>query len=500
MLPSRQFKILQCLINVGEGLTITDLGGALGLRESDLMRDLAELESKSLVRLERTVSYSVKLSELGFKYLEVGLPEERLLKYIQARDGTALLSSVLAELDFNDDEVKAALGQLRKHGLVVLESGLIKLVKEDLGGFLSEVLETKELMKKHELPVIYKDVPEQVMLLKRRRVVDLNEVKEIKVHPTQQLLSLVNEGGIVEGELITNLTSEVLISGSWKTATLKEFDLNVDVPTRTPRLRHPYVQFMKYVEEILIEMGFEEVKGPYLESSLWNFDALFVPQYHPARKETDVYFVENVNLTVNEVDVLERAGRIHEDAWGYRWRAETARLPVLRTHTTPVSMRTIYERGAGEYRVFSFDRVFRPDTPDPTHLMEFHQLEGILVGREVTFRELLGFFKELASRLGMREVRFKPAYFPFTEPSVEGFVKHPRLGWIEVFPGGMFRPEVISSVALPAAYKVAAWGIGIDRLAMIVLGVDDIRNLYSNDLEVIESIRIPEVMVRNAQG
>ncbi|MEM3949091.1 MAG: phenylalanine--tRNA ligase subunit alpha, partial [Zestosphaera sp.] len=276
------------------------------------------------------------------------------------------------------------------------------------------------------------------------------------------------------------------------------FDLGVEVPKRTPRLRHPYTQFMMYIKEILIGMGFEEVKGPYLESSLWNFDALFVPQHHPARKESDVYYVENVELPVSEKDVLERTKKVHEEVLRYNWRSEVAATPVLRTHTTPVSMRTIYERGAGEYRVFSFDRVFRPDTPDPTHLMEFHQLEGIIVGKEVTFRELLGFFKELASRLGMKEVRFKPAYFPFTEPSVEGFVRHPKLGWVEVFPGGMFRPEVLASVALPTTYKVAAWGIGIDRLAMIVLGVDDIRDLYSNDLDVIEATKIPEVMLRNA--
>ncbi|MEM3142714.1 MAG: phenylalanine--tRNA ligase subunit alpha, partial [Zestosphaera sp.] len=203
-------------------------------------------------------------------------------------------------------------------------------------------------------------------------------------------------------------------------------------------------------------------------------------------------------VEVKDIDVLQRTKKVHVGVWKYNWREDIARMTVLRTHTTPVSLRTIHERGAGEYRVFSFDRVFRPDTPDPTHLMEFHQLEGIIVGKKVTFSELLGFFKELARRLGMEEVRFRPAYFPFTEPSVEGFVKHPKLGWIEVFPGGMFRPEVLASVALPPDYKVAAWGIGIDRLAMIVLGFDDIRNLYSCDLDVIESTKIPEVILRHA--
>ncbi|MGC8975516.1 MAG: phenylalanine--tRNA ligase subunit alpha, partial [Thermoprotei archaeon] len=341
-------------------------------------------------------------------------------------------------------------------------------------------------------------VPEWVASLKHRKLVEVDEVKIIRVYATQNLFELLSEGKVVEGILITNLTSEDLVTGAWRRAIFKEFDVGIEVPTRTPKIRHPYTLFMRYVKEILVEMGFEEVRGPYVESCLWNFDALFVPQYHPSRKETDVYYVSNARAEVKEVEVLERTKLVHSKVWKYSWRDDVARLTVLRTHTTPVSLRTIYERGAGEYRVFSFDRVFRPDTPDPTHLMEFHQLEGIIVGKKVTFMELLGFFKELAKRLGMEEVKFRPAYFPFTEPSVEGFVKHPKLGWIEVFPGGMFRPEVLASVALPLDYKVAAWGIGIDRLAMIVLGFDDIRNLYSCDLDIIESTRIPEVILKNA--
>lgn len=497
VLPPRQFRLIQYLVRSEKALSIAEVSRMLGLRESDLMRDLAELESKALIKLEKHVSYSIKLSDLGLKYLEVGLPEERLLKYLQACGGRTSVED-LGKLGLDDDEVKAALGQLRKYGLVKLEKGLITLINRDVEGFSSELLRMKELMKEHVKPVAYDEIPEWVALLKRRRIVGIDEIKEIKVHPTQNLFKLLNEGRIVEGHLITNLTSEALATGSWKTAIIKEFDLSVDVPKRTPRLRHPYIQFMRYIKEILVGMGFEEVKGPYLESSLWNFDALFVPQYHPARKESDVYYVENVELPISENDVLERAKRVHEEVWRYSWKDEVARTLVLRTHTTPVSMRTIYERGAGEYRVFSFDRVFRPDTPDPTHLMEFHQLEGIIVGREVSFRELLGFFRELANRLGMKEVKFKPAYFPFTEPSVEGFVRHPKLGWVEVFPGGMFRPEVLASVALPLTHKVAAWGIGIDRLAMIVLGIDDIRDLYSNDLDVIEVTKIPGVMLKNA--
>lgn len=497
VLPSRQFKIVKRLSEVGEGVDVNELSNYLGIKESDLMRDLVELESKQLIRLEKTVKYLVRLSELGLKYLESGLPEEKVLAYLMSGEGKASPEE-LSSIGLNEDEMKASLGRLRKYGLVKLEGGSVILVGKELSGFLDEVGRVKELLRSHVRPVLYDSVPEWVVGLKRRKLVEVDDVKIIKIYPTQNLLLSMSEGKVIEGVFITSLTSEDLITGTWKRAIFKEFDVSVDVPARTPRLRHPYTLFMKYIKEILVEMGFEEVRGPYVESCLWNFDALFVPQYHPSRKETDVYYVHNARAEVEDVDVLERTKKVHVEVWRYGWREDVARMTVLRTHTTPVSLRTIRERGAGEYRVFSFDRVFRPDTPDPTHLMEFHQLEGIIVGKKVTFKELLGFFKELAKRLGMEEVKFRPAYFPFTEPSVEGFVKHPKLGWIEVFPGGMFRPEVLASVALPPDYKVAAWGIGIDRLAMIVLGFDDIRNLYSCDLDVIESAKIPEVILKNA--
>lgn len=497
MLPPKQFKIVKYLSEVGGRANINEVSNSLGIRESDLMRDLMELESKRLIKLEKVVKYSVRSSELGLKYLDSGLPEERVLKYLMSSGGRAPLEE-LASIGLDEDEIKASLGRLRKYGLIKLEGGSVILVDGNLSSFSDDVKKIKDLLESHVRPITYDSVPEWVADLKRRKLVEVDEVKIIRVYATQNLLELFSEGKVVEGILITNLTSEDLITGAWRRAIFKEFDVEIEVPTRAPKIRHPYTLFMRYIKEILVEMGFEEVRGPYVESCLWNFDALFVPQYHPSRKETDVYYVSNARAEVKEVDVLERTKLIHSEVWKYSWRDDVARLTVLRTHTTPVSLRTIYERGAGEYRVFSFDRVFRPDTPDPTHLMEFHQLEGIIVGKKVTFMELLGFFKELAKRLGMEEVKFRPAYFPFTEPSVEGFVKHPKLGWIEVFPGGMFRPEVLASVALPPDYKVAAWGIGIDRLAMIVLGFDDIRNLYSCDLDIIESTRIPEVILKNA--
>ncbi|RLI99201.1 MAG: phenylalanyl--tRNA ligase subunit alpha, partial [Candidatus Aenigmatarchaeota archaeon] len=176
--------------------------------------------------------------------------------------------------------------------------------------------------------------------------------------------------------------------------------------------------------------------------------------------------------------------------WGGTWDPRRALRLILRTQTTAVSARSLYARGDGEYMLFSLDRVFRPENLDPKHSMEFYQLEGIIVGEKVTFRHLIGFFNEMARRLGLGKVMIKPAYFPFTEPSVEGFIKHPKLGWIEVFPGGMFRPELLLPLGIKKS-NVAAWGIGVDRIAMTVLGIDDIRLLFTQDLDFIRNAGVP---------
>lgn len=154
----------------------------------------------------------------------------------------------------------------------------------------------------------------------------------------------------------------------------------------------------------------------------------------------------------------------------------------MRSHTTAVSARTLYENRDKPAKYFTIDRNFRPDVIDTRHLMEFYQCEGIVIGENLTFRHLLGFLKEIAETIGIKEVKFKPGYFCFTEPSVEGFIKHPTLGWIECLPAGLMRPEVLRPLGVEK-FQVLAWGLGIDRLAMAKLGIDDIRMLYSDDLE-----------------
>jgi phenylalanyl-tRNA synthetase alpha chain len=217
-----------------------------------------------------------------------------------------------------------------------------------------------------------------------------------------------------------------------------------------------------------------------------------MPQEHPARSIHDVLTVRGASGQLPPAALLERVAAAHEGrplapgeaplsvGWRYPYDREIARRPVLRSQTTAVSAHFLAQRPVPPFRMYCLDRNFRRDAVDASHHVEFHQCEGILGGEEVSLRHLVGMFRALAEAIGIREIRIRPSYFPFTEPSIEGYVRHPSLGWIEALPGGLFRPEVLRPLGIEV--PVAAWGIGVARLAMVALGVSDIRDLFDDDL------------------
>jgi len=195
---------------------------------------------------------------------------------------------------------------------------------------------------------------------------------------------------------------------------------------------------------------------------------------------------ENIALKVKEVH--ERGGKVGSRGWRYSWSKDIAERLILRTQTTSVSVRFLAKRKEPPIKMFTIGKVYRPDTIDAKHLPEFHQLDGIIMDKGLNFRNLLGILQEFFRKLGIEKVKFKPSYFPFTEPSVEGYIWHPRVGWVETFGAGMFRPEVLE--VLDVKYPTAAWGIGVDRVAMIIMGIDDIRDLYSQSISYLRNRRV----------
>lgn len=489
-LPARQYSIAKVVLEL-KTANVSEVARLVGRREQDIMRDLAELEKRGLIRLFKKVLYRIELSELGRKYLVSGLPEEIVLREL-IKDVRVPVAT-LRNTGLSDDEFEAALGILRRFGVIRIQGGFVELVSSNISRILEYVQEIKKELEKYSSPTVVSEVPDNLKEVRRRGLVEVGEIKELVVETTD---SLVRDFDMLTPvDVVTVVTPEVISLGNWDSIEFKPFDLSIEPPKLSVARKHFFTEVINYMRELMISLGFEEVKGPHVELELWNFDVLFVPQYHPSRRPSDVYILGSTASPDPRIaDLLNSVGRYHKEFRRYRWDQSRALRLVLRTHCTAVSVRTLWERGPGEYRVFTIDRVFRPDTPDPTHLMEFHQLDGIIVGSRVSFKDLLEFFREFSRGLELGEVRFKPAYFPFTEPSVEGYVKHPKLGWIEVLPGGMFRKQVLEPLGLKG-YNVAAWGIGIDRVAMILMEINDIRDLYTDDVREIERTPVPKVVL-----
>ncbi len=217
---------------------------------------------------------------------------------------------------------------------------------------------------------------------------------------------------------------------------------------------HPITRTLERIEAIFAGAGFEVVEGPEIESNYYNFEALNIPEWHPARAMHDTFYFEDAQL--------------------------------LRTHTSPVQIRVMQEREP-PLRVIAPGRVYRCDS-DLTHTPMFHQVEGLMVGESVSFAELKGILYEFIQIFFEKElrVRFRPSYFPFTEPSAEVDIEGPN-GWLEVLGCGMVHPVVFDNVGVDnERFTGFAFGMGVERLAMLRYGVTDLRMFFENDLRFLE--------------
>ena len=301
-------------------------------------------------------------------------------------------------------------------------------------------------------------------------------------------VSLTNEGKKIvptirndEQQGIGTITAEILNSGKWKNEIFTKIDVSSPVRSYTMGRTHPLTDIINEIREIFVSMGFSEIEGSTIQSCFWNFDVLFTPQDHPARDMQDTFYISN--LTDEKIDpiISKKVSNFHTKEWNYDWEIKKSKQTVLRTHTTPVTVKYLSESKLSEGRIFSIGRVFRNEKMSYKHLMEFHQIEGIVIGETVNLRDLMGLQKQFYSKLGLDKVKFWPTYFPYTEPSLQSMVYIDKLGkWVELFGMGMFRPEVTQAVGI--TNNVLAWGGGLERIAMIRYGLDDVRELYDNKL------------------
>lgn len=296
----------------------------------------------------------------------------------------------------------------------------------------------------------------------------------------------------------TELTAEMLQKGTWRDEAFKAYNFEaLGLPPAGGHL-HPLLKVRTQFRRIFTQMGFEEMPtNNYVESSFWNFDALFQPQQHPARDAHDTFFLTKPAATPASnfpQDYLERVKQTHQHGgygsigYGYDWKIVEAEKNLLRTHTTAVSSRMLYRLAQDGFRpakYFSIDRVFRNEAIDRTHLAEFHQIEGVVCDYGLTLSDLIGVLQQFFDRLGLRKLRFKPAFNPYTEPSMEIFSYSEQLEkWIEVGNSGMFRPEMLRPMGLPEGVNVIAWGLGLERPTMILYQVDNIRDLFGHKVSL----------------
>ncbi|WP_297506771.1 phenylalanine--tRNA ligase subunit alpha [Thermococcus sp.] len=488
------------LIKLGElkKAKFEELVEKTGLEQVAVMRAVLGLQAKGLSKLHERSEKVVKLTETGKEYAKIGLPERRALKVLREK-GRATLDDLREVL--SEEELKPIVGLLRKEGWASVRKEDGKLVLEVTEkGLKAEERPIdralKLLAEKGSLPA--KEIEKLVPLkeLKRRKIGEEETVTERTVEITPAGEELVRKGIELKRE-VSVLTPELIKSGKWREVEFRKFDIKAPVRRIYPGKKQPYRAFLDKIRRRLIEMGFIEMTVESLiETQFWNFDALFQPQNHPAREWTDTYQLKYPKSGyLPEEELVERVKRAHEEGlagsrgWGYVWSPERAMLLMPRAHGTALSGRQLAKGVEIPGKYFTIQRVFRPDVLDRTHLIEFNQVDGFVVGEDLNFRHLLGILKRFAVEIaGAKKVKFLPDYYPFTEPSVQMSAYHPELGWVEFGGAGIFREEMTKALGIDT--PVIAWGIGIDRLAMFKLGIDDIRYLFSYDLRWLREAKL----------
>ncbi len=459
-----------------------------GLADAAVMRAALSLSEKKLLVTHEKKQSLISLTEEGTQHSEEGLPERRLQNALIKLGGEAPVNYVVEEAGLEKKFLSVALGWLNRKGWATIKQGKLKSLREPPLGEDEKLLRLLAEKKSLTVEELNRELQKAVSVLKRRRLAEIEEKALRELELTDEGWSLVKKGIEVSGE-VSQLTTELIRSGGWRKVKLRRFNVKAPGPPVYPGKIHPAQQIIQRVREIFLEMGFTEIRGSIVQTAFWNFDALFQPQDHPARDMVDTFYLAQPNKgTLPEREVVEAVSKTHEDGWKtgsrgweYSWSPEEAKRLLLRTHTTATTIRYLSEHKEPPVKVFSVDRVYRNEKVDYKHLAEFHQIEGIIMDRKVTLRDLMGTLKEFYLKLGLKKVQFWPSYFPYTEPSMQSTVYVPELKtWVELCGMGIFRPEVLAPLGIK--HPVLAWGGGLERLILLKLGIEDIRLLYKNDL------------------
>jgi phenylalanyl-tRNA synthetase alpha chain len=481
-----------------EPLTASLLGQKLDYKIGQANQAFSWLCGKNLCRETGRTSRTVyEITELGRDQFSGGTPEENLLKALQK--GPIAMAEAASLLGLEQKDMGSAYGQLAKEGLVAMDESKRLVAKPNVQSPRMTLLRSL-LARAAEAELDDASLSDQERVLlaanakKRGAAVSPFKVSEretvvYELTPEAAEVAEAVRAKGVTGEELGALSSALLTSGAWKRGTFRPYNVQAPPSRLVIGRRNPYQEYILNVKDKLVSLGFEEFDGPLVETEFWNGDALFMPQFHSARDIHDVYYVKNPTHAKSiEQPWLDRVASAHTDGgetgsrgWGYAFDRDFTRRLILRSQGTVLSAKQLPKaKIPGKY--FGVVRCFRYDQVDATHGADFYQTEGIVLGSDVNLRTLLGLLKMFAIEVaGATEVKYVPGYFPFTEPSVEVHIKHPVLGWFEMGGSGILRPEVTRSLGVDV--PVLAWGLGIDRMALMSLGLSDIRELFTTNIE-----------------
>lgn len=482
--------------------TVPALEKAAGLTETEVIRAIQWLSNKHIVTIITKSVDVVSLDKNGIKYDKDGLPERRFLETIEIKPATP--QEIAKHSNLLQEEIGVCLGLLKQYGAITIGEGM-KITITDVGKALlkSELPEERFLLslKRKSRDLAGLRAEELAIYEKLRRRKEIIKTASIKARtvvltPLGEKLARIK---LERMEIYDRLTPQMLQDKNWKGKTFRRYDVKINVPKISGGKRHFENQALEYIKRIWLDLGFKEMTGNYVQTAFWDLDALFVPQDHPARQMQDTFYVgpgmaergKLPSFYKRVKETHEHGGRTGSTGWRTPWSEDEAKKLLLRTHTTVLSAQKLAQLKKEELpgKFFNAGRVFRNEALDWKHLFEFYQVDGIVIDENATLKHLKGYLRCFFGKMGYPDVRMRPAHFPYTEPSVEVDVLHPiKKEWIELGGAGIFRPEVVVPL-LGKDIPVLAWGLGLGRIVAGYYNINDIRELYKNDLKQLREIK-----------
>ncbi len=499
-LHSIEARVLEELSGASAPVGVDELARRLGLDQSPVSGAVVALADRGFVEITHVVAEEFRLGPKAAAWPDGEFPERRLARGLAALGGRARLPELPARIGMESREIGESLRWLAERGWARKDGAELLLLDPWAGGppplepdeILVARLKAAGPLRRDGGPADFDFAAAQALGAKRSGLVEVKERRRRRAAITPDGRRLLAEG-IEPREEVNELTTDLLLNGRWREVDFRAYDVTLPGPRAGLGKPHPMRRILEATRRVFLELGFEETASPWIESAFWDFDALFQPQDHPARDMQDTFYLARPERCgLPDPALVERVRRTHEDGgdtgstgWRSPWSAALAERCVLRTHTTAATVRALAEDPRPPRKVFSVGPVFRREAIDFKHLPVFHQVDGIVIDEGASFAALLSLLGTFYRKMGFDRVQFRPAFFPYTEPSVEAFVwMDARKDWFEMGGAGVFRPEVTEPLGCHA--PVLAWGLGLERLAMFRFGLDDIRELYLAHLDWLE--------------